>query len=231
MLSSFLTAASLAMAAVAQGSHPVASVLTMDLPGETPQLVQGLTEELTAAGFNVARKDLDAFEKSVTAAAGPLDLLVLPDAGHLPTAAAAAIDRFVRDGGKLIALQTPMWGEPMIRTEAGWIGREACQRQRAAEMPEHVLFRFEPGDIRDWMISRYPGGTGSSHETVADSPTPRTRALHITGDKLIGWDAGISLTGGIDHAQGGRDIVAGTGLRHFIRLGGSAAPRSAAGAH
>ena len=100
----------------ANEQEKLAGILTCGLPGESEKLIESLAEEIEAAGWDVATASLDELTAKDSTVKRDFDLLVLPDGAHLPTSVAPAIERFARAGGKIIALQTPLWREPMIRT-------------------------------------------------------------------------------------------------------------------
>ncbi len=182
-----MMACSMMVQGIAGGVQPRAHILRCDLPSESPELIDALSAEIGAAGYAVEVIGLDGLTSAGTGGAGRHALLVIPDAGHLPTVVAPAIDRHARDGGSLIALQTPIWRKPMIRTDDGWTDRVTCQRKRAALMPEHIFLHFEPGSTRDWQSFRYPPESSTSLDTVDDGPAPGARALHVVSPKLVGY--------------------------------------------
>ncbi|HSW47117.1 MAG TPA: beta-galactosidase, partial [Phycisphaerae bacterium] len=172
----------------AQNTRPAAVLMTLGLPGESRQLIEALSQEINAAGFETTAIDCANFMQTASAKGRAFDLLVLPDAAHLPTSLASIIEKYARQGGHILSLQAPIWHRPTVRTPAGWVERSTHLRARAADLPPYVIFRFEPDAVRDWQISRTPDDRDTSHETVADGPGPGQRSLHIVGRRLNGYD-------------------------------------------
>lgn len=173
-------------AAYAQAER--AAVLKGGLPGEDPTLVQAVGAQLRQAGYSVSEIDAGALCDKAALDVRKVDLLVLTNAASLPLNATGSIDAFLRQGGHLIALNTPMWQRPVLRLGDTWLERDSFLRERAKSTPERVLFRFGAGEMSGWERGAPDMKNPTTYETTADGPAPGLRALHAVASNLQAWD-------------------------------------------
>jgi len=169
--------------------HPVAAVLRADLPGHDPALAKAVGGILEAAGYRVTELSAEAICDATRLDTARFGLLVLPDAARLPMRSIEPVHKYLRQGGNLLALQTPAWQEPLLHVNGAWTTAEAYRRSRAGEAPQHVLFDFAPDALDAWHRTAYdPENIAAHYETVAEGPAPGQRALHVTLERLDNWD-------------------------------------------
>ena len=183
-------AISVMVAAPAFGAEPSRAVVlrATGLPDHDPVLVDALAGEVAAAGYTVTDFDLDGVCDAKELDPERFDLLVVSDGGALPLRSIAPIKRFLRAGGDLIALKTPLWQQSMIRIDGAWKSLPDHRRDRASAPPQRTLFGFALDDVAGWQRSVYPTDRRATYRTVPDGPAPGMRALHVVVDDLAGWD-------------------------------------------
>ena len=198
-------------------AHAAPRAALLDDPSQhaDPELITELEQAVTRAGYDVSRCSFEDICDAHRIAAHHYDLLILPDASRLPAAAADPIVNYLHGGGDLIALRTPAWRRPLIRTETGWVERDTYARESASRPPPNLLVDFAPGTIDSWTRSSRDTEPAARHELVPDGPAPGVPALRVTIPEMRGWDTfgspaldapfpdGHSLT--VFAAQGGPD--------------------------
>ncbi len=165
-----------------------AAVVRSGLPGEKAALVTAIRERIKAAGYDIREIsfedlcDLSALKPSV------FDLIVLPDSGTLPVRAAGSIVEYLKGGGDIIALNTPMWQSALIRVGGRWLTREEYEREAAAVPPEHVLFDFASTGATGWYRTSSDMEVQTTWSVEDAGPAPGQCSLHVSIPKLLGWD-------------------------------------------
>lgn len=146
-------------------------------------------QSLTEAGYETTVLTPEALCAPGALARESCDLLVLVDAGRLPSDAAPGVAQFLESGGSIIALGAPLWREQTLRTPDGnWMARDEFERATSATPPEHVIADFGPGQLDSWKRANHPDEGPALYETVAEGPAPGMRAMHCRLGKLHGWD-------------------------------------------
>ena len=173
---------------VARAAESTAALLDARLSGEDAALVDALDGQLKRAGYTVARLDAAGLCDPARLSAEQVDLLVLPDGATLPAASKDSLGSFLRDGGDLIALRAPLWQRAVREVDGEWRTVDEFQRASAGTPPPHVVFDFDPDDIKGWQRSSNRPERKSVQRTVVDGPAPGRRALHVTITGLDGWD-------------------------------------------
>jgi len=168
---------------------PVAALFDFPPARVEPVLLEKLGEQLKSAGYSVISIDADLLCDPARLSADQIDLLVLPNAGVLPARAMGPVEKYLKGGGDLIALRTPMWQTALIKVAGQWTTREAYARSTTGQLPEHVLFSFDdPESISGWERSTNHPEVATRYEITADGPAPGRHALHVTIPNLDGWD-------------------------------------------
>ncbi|MHB0998275.1 MAG: beta-galactosidase [Armatimonadota bacterium] len=165
-----------------------ASVLRANFPGEDLVLIEAVKSQLKSAGYDISEIDDKYLCDSSSLTTKNIDLLVLTNASALPMSSTGAIDAFLREGGDLIALNTPMWQKPLIKMGSAWVDKETYLRQRAGMLPEHVLFRFTPEDLSGWERGTGDDRYVTTYESTADGPALGLNSLHVVASNLQAWD-------------------------------------------
>lgn len=189
MLVVALAGASIALAVLpAYARESTAAILRHGPMGEDAALSGALTAELKAAGYAVTDIDTRALCNASQLSAERFDLLVLPDAGPLPAKSMPSIDKYLRRGGDLIALNAPMWQRALLEIDGHWITRDEWRAGKASVPPSHVVFDFTPDDIVGWRRGSDDVSHPTVHETTSDGPGQGQRALHVTIPELTSYD-------------------------------------------
>ncbi|MCL6518984.1 MAG: hypothetical protein K6T99_04075 [Armatimonadetes bacterium] len=165
-----------------------AALFRNGLPNEDSALIEALANEIKAAGYLVTHIDGRELCDRQRLSISNFDLLVIPDASTLPAKSTSSIEAYLKEGGDIIALNTPMWQKALINLGGRWLTREAYQRESAGKLPENVIFNFTPKDIADWTRSSDTMEAQTITETVAEGPAAGQRSLHIIVSNLKSYD-------------------------------------------
>ena len=175
----------LAVASTAQAAEYRAAVFYDRLPGREETFAREMATEVTAAGYVTEIIGLSTLTNTEALRADKFDLLVLPDARTLPASSVAAIENYLKQGGDLLALGLPAWDKPLFEVNGRWLSRASFDETLASLRPEKVIVDFASTDLSQWRRTSDNLANPARHETVADSGG---RALHVTMEKLTGWE-------------------------------------------
>jgi hypothetical protein len=156
------------------------------LTGENAALPRLLSAPIRQAGYSVTligQKDLCDPGKLKE-----FDLLVIPDGSCLPAASIASVDAYLRSGGDLIAMKTPLWQKTLLGIGGRWITREDYESEHQSDLPRHVLFDFHQGGLVKWFRSTNAPEVQSRYTILPKGPTPGTHSLHAVIPILKSWD-------------------------------------------
>jgi len=144
---------------------------------------------LTEAGYATAVLTPEALCAPGALTRESCDLLVLVNAGRLPSDSIPGITAYLESGGNIIALGAPLWREQTLRTPDGtWMARDEYERATSATPPDHIIADFAPDQLATWKRASHQDEPPALYETVADGPAPGMRAMHCRLEKLHGWD-------------------------------------------
>lgn len=165
-----------------------ALLLNSDLPGNDPSLAKQLSATLEQAGYEVT--EIGASELQSTASVDPTryDLLVLPNSANLPAASTESIDKYLRGGGDIIALNAPMWQKSLININEKWLTKEEYQYETASIPPDKVFFDFTPQSVKSWERASSNLENPTTWEVSSDSPVPGYNSMHVVTSNNQGWD-------------------------------------------
>jgi hypothetical protein len=180
----------------AHAAAPVAVLLSdPGLPGDDPALTALATRAVHAAGYAVTAEPTDALLRPGALDRDHCALLVLPRAGALPPPLFPALTAYLKAGGQLIALGSPILAAPLTRrADGGWVTTAALAQLLALTPPAHPTFSFEtPADLTGWQRTTsaptLPTRT-VSEDAATNGKTART--LHVTITDLQGYDTFLS---------------------------------------
>jgi hypothetical protein len=157
------------------------------LPSEDAAFIDALKRSVISAGYEVTCLSSTQLVDSPNLDA---DLLVLSDSSTIPAKSASTIEKFLRKGKNIIALNTPLWHSPTIRWGDRWVTTEKYEVAKANQLPEHVLFDFKNVDLSSLQESNHPDDT-ASYRKVPDGPGG-SYALHAIVDNHQGWNTLLS---------------------------------------
>ncbi|MGQ9764556.1 MAG: hypothetical protein ACUVRI_06705 [Armatimonadota bacterium] len=165
-----------------------AALLRTGLPQEKQSLVSAVFECIRAAGYQVREIGFEDLCNREMLTAVNFDLLVLPDSSLLPAGARASIDEYLKGGGDIIALNTPMWQRPLINVAGRWLTRDEYERQMAAVPPDFVVFDFASVGAAGWQRSSNDPGISTTWRVEDAGPGSGQCSLHVSIPRLTGWD-------------------------------------------
>lgn len=158
------------------------------LPGHDSALVEALSSQIGAAGYAVEAIPPEMITREGALGAADFDLLVLPNGGYLPGAAAQAIEKFTARGGDILALRAPLWKHALIRQSGEWVEKSEFQKRAAGQDLEHTICRFSAQEIGNWRRTSNPSERETAYEPMSDGPAPGIGALHVRMRDLDGWE-------------------------------------------
>ncbi|MBI4606170.1 MAG: hypothetical protein HY721_29745 [Planctomycetes bacterium] len=163
---------------------PAAAVLLDELPGLDEGLAHELAGTAREAGYAVSFVGAeDLCSRGLDPAS--CDLLVLPAGRTLPVESAPRIQAFLEAGGDVLALGLPAWRSPAVRAGGRWVAWEEVERTIAAQRPARLIEDFEAGDLSRWRRNANDPSSSTERELA---PAGGGRALHVTAERLTGWD-------------------------------------------
>jgi len=184
----FIGSFAFALCTSALGLEKTAAILRSGLPSENPTLVDAIARHIRAAGYKIREIDFDGLCDQKLLTPSGIDLLVLPDASTLPARAVASIENYLRIGGDIIALNTPMWQRSVIRAGERWLTRDEYQHEMPSVTPEHVIFDFASTGVTNWTRSSDNPQTATNWQVEDAGPGPGQCSLHVCVPKLTNWD-------------------------------------------
>lgn len=183
-----LALAILTSASLAKESTSV--ILSVGVPNEDTTFLKALNHVLELAGYHVRHVTVSQPSDLQGLDSDNVDLLVLPDSSTLPSISIPTIEAYLRKGGHIIALNTPMWRNILVSHDNHLRNKHDYERLKANELPEHVIFDFKDDDLSGWVESNYPDDT-ASYEVVPDGPEGN-RAVHAVIGNQRGWNTFLS---------------------------------------
>ena len=108
------------------GAQPQTAALYSDAAtGINPEMAAALEADLTATGYTVTPIDGVSLSNAQILDIANFSLLVLPDTKRLPMRSIEPVNRFLQQGGNLLALNTPAWRERLVFVNNEWQTPEA----------------------------------------------------------------------------------------------------------
>jgi hypothetical protein len=189
-LKRLLLGLTLAVACVrASAEAPRAAVFSERLPGRNEAFAREIAAQISAAGYAVEFIGVSVLTNASALLTRGFDLLALPEARLLPAAAVPAIENYLKQGGDLLALGLPAWESALFELDGQWISRADFDAAIASRRPERLLFDFATADLRQWQRTCDSSTVTTRHEIAPDGSG---KALHVTLEKLTGWDTFMS---------------------------------------
>ena len=165
--------------------QPRAVVFSERLPGFDETLAREISDQVQAAGYATEVIGTTVLTNQTLLTARNYDLLVLPGARSLPMAAAPAIQKYLHEGGDLLALGLPAWESPLFLVGGKWMSRESYEKVIAAQRAQHIIEDFDHADLSRWSRSAGEASARAEYELAAAGGG---KALHVKIAHLGGWE-------------------------------------------
>ena len=181
----------LAAGAVAQ--MPTAALFADEAMGADAELVAALHQDLADAGYAVTLIDGAALCDGETLTADAFALLALPDAKRLPMRSIEPVHEYLKQGGNMLALNTPAWRERLIFMNDEWQTQARYREQTALDAPPNIILDFSQESLDDWHRSAMRMDTPTQHTIAPDALAPGAAALDVTAPEFENWDSACRL--------------------------------------
>lgn len=168
---------------------PRAAVFADRLPGLDGNFAREIATQVSASGYAVEFIGVTTLTNADALSAEQFDLLVLPEARALPAVSAPAVESYLKQGGDLLALGLPAWESALFEVSGQWVSRASFDAAIAGQRAEHLIFNFANADLHQWQRTSDDARITTRHEIV---PAGGGKALHVTIEKLTGWDTFLS---------------------------------------
>ncbi|HPO17520.1 MAG TPA: hypothetical protein PLI09_29070, partial [Candidatus Hydrogenedentes bacterium] len=174
---------------IVMAQEPVAVVMRGEA-GE--ELAEALALQAKSAGYAVDQWGYAELCDPVKLNAGIVDLLILPEASILPIPAVGPLEDYLKGGGDLLALNTPLWQKQLIQDGTEWVERAGYQEKHAANLMQHVLFDFAPGSIAAWTRNTNDLAHPVTHTIETGLAGRINQALHVSIGLVDNWETFMS---------------------------------------
>lgn len=169
--------------------EPVAVVVRGEA-GE--EMANSLAVHAESAGYTVEQWGYSALCDPGKLNAGVVDLLILPEASALPIPAAGPLEEYLKGGGDLLALNTPLWQKKLIQDGDAWVEQSAYREKHAGSLMQQVLFDFAPGTIAAWTRNTNNLAHPVTHAIETGLAEPVSQALHVSIGLVDNWETFMS---------------------------------------
>lgn len=153
------------------------------------ELVAALETDLTALGYAVTRIDGATLSNAQMLDITNFSLLVLPDAKALPMRSIEQVNRFLQQGGNLLALNTPAWRERLVFMNGTWQTPESFRKTTALDAPPNIMLDFNTESLDNWHRSAFRMDTPTKYTLVPDAVAPGIAALDVDIPNMESWDS------------------------------------------
>lgn len=165
----------------------VTAVLVDDLPGLEAGFAKRVQGALEQAGLPTVALTAEQVANPGLLTTDHFHTLVLPNSAVYPAAGARAFERFLVQGGDVIALGAPAFREPLRRVDGQWVTTQQLQDRRRRQPTDKVLYDFESGQGGDWGYTS-GGGSPAQYEVVAGGANGTGHALHCVIPNFTSWN-------------------------------------------
>lgn len=166
----------------------VAALVRSGIEGEDAALVLSLQELLKSEDYQVTEFDCADLCNAGKLNATAISLLVLPDASALPASSMPTVDAYLRGGGDIIALRTPLWQRPLLHFGEQWQTAEEYALASAATTPANLLLDFDPSNPPDLKRNSNTLDAPTQWGCVPNGPAEGVGALHVKIANLTSWE-------------------------------------------
>ena len=169
-------------------SAETAVVVKMSADGDGSKANAAFAADLSAAGYTVSEINMADLCDPAKLNSNRIDLLVLPNSASMPFKSIEPIKNYLKNGGDILAFNTPLWQHVLINADGNWISTDDYAKSHAGDMPEHVIADFTPISIAEWKRSSDALDHKVTYETTTNGPAEDRHALHVKLPDLTGYD-------------------------------------------
>jgi hypothetical protein len=173
-----------------QGKIPeggAVAVLVDDLPGLDRDLAAKVAERFTAAGLKAINLSADEVSNSGILTKANFHTLALVSPQAYPVEGVRALEKYLGQGGNIIALGAPAFRTPVKKVNGKWMSEEDIRAALAQVKTEKTLLDFETGSAQDWSYGSGPNSP-AEREYVAPGPNGAGHALHCVIPRYENWN-------------------------------------------
>jgi len=172
------------------GAQPQTAALYSDAAtGINPEMAAALEADLTATGYTVTPIDGVSLSNAQILDIANFSLLVLPDTKRLPMRSIEPVNRFLQQGGNLLALNTPAWRERLVFVNNEWQTPEAFRIKSVLDAPPNVVLDFGTESLENWHRSAFRMDTPTQYTIIPDGFAPGIAALDVNIPNMEAWDS------------------------------------------
>ncbi|MCL2775510.1 MAG: beta-galactosidase [Oscillospiraceae bacterium] len=166
------------------GKNETVSIVT---PPDKPAYYDALTDMLRKnLGSDIDIKEISWTDLTSSLKSGNNDVVILPNADVIPFGSAPAVDRYLKNGGKLLTLGGPPLSTTLYPSGDNWLTRENLILQNP---DRQILFDFGNGiGSKGWSRSTDTPKNGQSVETGDFDSPDGSDSLHVVLANVAGWD-------------------------------------------
>lgn len=167
------------------------AILLDDLAGLDPERANRVIAALAGRGIEALPLTAEEICNRHILNADNFQTLVLSSSRVHPNDGADALGMFLRQGGNLVALETPAFTDPVGMVGGKWMDRAQAEELMGRTRAQKMLWDMESGSEQDWG---YTGGPGPDAEWNLDSPGAdgTSKALHCVVPSYQSWNTVIA---------------------------------------
>ena len=159
-------------------------IISSEFKGVDKQLISGLEQSISNAGYETDKKEIEEII-SMDNINKKYDLLIIPNASTLPADSLNVIENFIKNGGKIIALNTPSWNNLSAKINGKWKSRSEIKIADTDFKNSIKVLDFSKEDLDKWSPGTASDTGKYNYEVVnIDEKT----ALRFSSSQSGGWN-------------------------------------------
>ncbi|MGQ9730247.1 MAG: hypothetical protein ACUVX8_03155 [Candidatus Zipacnadales bacterium] len=162
------------------------AVLQDEFPDIDRTIPSRYLEALKAAGLSACALNGEQIGNPYLLA--NFDALILTDARVFPAQALSAIPRFLKNGGRLVAIGGPAFTTLVAKINGQWMTRDQYIERLAQTEPTRLIFDFEEEPLPEYIRSSNQIKPSGIVKRITPGAEGSAGALHVQIDHLDGWD-------------------------------------------
>jgi hypothetical protein len=163
------------------------AMLVDGLPGFDRGLAERVAARLTREGLKVVALDSEQVCNPFVLNTDSFHTLVLSSSQVYPAEGGPALERFLAQGGDLIALNAPGMQTPVKKVDGKWMGAKEIREALAGQKPSTIVFDFETGSPKDWTMGA-PAGEEATWDFAAPGANGTGHAFHCLVPDFRNWN-------------------------------------------